>query len=106
MEKKNIIIQKLWTRDGFLLYNPLTGAVGNPIYLPESESSSVWEEIPDPDYVPTQSGTYIDPITYVIGMTVTNGLWYTDGNDIWECIADGMPTDFNDKEYFDIIDTL
>lgn len=46
---------------------------------------------------------YIKPITYTTGMTVTKGLWYTDGSDVWECIKDGTPTSFSDTEYFNIV---
>ena len=47
---------------------------------------------------------YTRPITYKDGMTITKGLWYTDGSDIWECIKDGQANSFSDKEYFDIIE--
>lgn len=47
---------------------------------------------------------YTKPITYKDGMSVVKGLWYTDGSDIWECIKDGTPTGFDDKEYFDIVE--
>lgn len=46
---------------------------------------------------------YLRPITYSEGMTVEAGLWYTDGNDIWEAIASGTPESFADANYFDII---
>lgn len=46
---------------------------------------------------------YLRPIMYEIGMEVHNGLWYTDGADIWEAIADGTPESFADVNYFDII---
>lgn len=62
-----------------------------------------WTEVVDPDYVPTNSGTYIDPIPYTVGMTVTAGLWYTDNSDIWEAIASGVPSGFDDTTYFDIV---
>lgn len=63
----------------------------------------VWEYIEDPVYKPSKAGTFIDPIDYVDGMTVNVGLWYTDGTDIWECIAEGIPSGFDDTGYFDII---
>lgn len=49
------------------------------------------------------SGDYLNPIPYVPGMTVVVGKWYTDGEDIWECLANGIPVDFSDRNYFDII---
>ena len=49
------------------------------------------------------SGDYLNPIPYEVGMTVTVGLFYTDGDDIWECIKTGAPSGFDDKAYFDII---
>ena len=51
----------------------------------------------------TTSGDYLNPIPYTLNMEVQENLWYTDGDNIWECIKSGMPDDFNDKEYFDII---
>lgn len=65
--------------------------------------SIVWEETPDPDYAPSQSGSYIDPVAYVQGMTVEAGKWYTDGADIWEAVKSGSPSGFDDTEYFDIV---
>lgn len=47
---------------------------------------------------------YTKPITYKEAMSVVKGLWYTDGSDVWECIKDGTPTGFDDKEYFDIVE--
>ena len=64
-----------------------------------------WELVEDPTYTKIYDGTdYTRPITYKPGMSVTKGLWYTDGSSIWECLKDGTPTDFSDKEYFDIIE--
>lgn len=70
-----------------------------------TESGSImWEEVPDPDYKKSQSGTYIDPVVYAQGMTVEAGKWYTDGADIWEALKSGSPSGFDDQEYFDIIE--
>lgn len=65
----------------------------------------------EPDDVPAASSTaatgeYLDPITYTLGMTVQTGFWYTDGNDIWEAINTGIPADFSDTTYFDIISAV
>lgn len=49
------------------------------------------------------TGTYIDPIQYVAEMEVETGKWYTDGDNIWEALKNGVPTGFDDREYFDII---
>lgn len=46
---------------------------------------------------------YLRPITYVNGMEIISGLWYTDGEDTWEAIKSGTPVDFTDREYFDIL---
>lgn len=48
-------------------------------------------------------GEYINPIRYTQGMAVVQGKWYTDGDDIWEALKDGVPASFSDKEYFDIV---
>lgn len=64
-----------------------------------------WEQVVDEDYISENDGSdYTTPITYKSAMSVVKGLWYTDGSDVWECIKDGTPTGFDDKEYFDIIE--
>lgn len=65
-----------------------------------------WEFVKDGDPSEDEDvtkGTYINPITYVNGMEVKITKWYTDGDNIWEAIASGIPTGFDDKNYFDII---
>lgn len=62
----------------------------------------MWELAPDPSYV-DPDGSYTNPIVYAAGMTVTAGLYYTDGADVWECIKDGIPESFGDTDYFNII---
>lgn len=49
------------------------------------------------------SGDYINPIPYLDGMTVEQGKFYTDGEDIWEAYNSGVPSGFADKAFFDII---
>lgn len=57
------------------------------------------------DEVPMNDGSdYTRPITYKEGMSVEKGLWYTNGTSVWECIKEGTPSSFSDKEYFDIIE--
>lgn len=68
-----------------------------------NEHAILWEYVEDPNYVKTESGTYIDPIVYTDGMEVEIDKWYTDGDNIWECIQSGVPNSFEDREYFDII---
>lgn len=64
-----------------------------------------WEQVVDEDYISENDGSdYTKPITYKAGMSVVKGLWYTDGTDVWECIKDGTPLGFDDKDYFDIIE--
>lgn len=82
------------SREGFLWRRKFSAKSG----------SVVWEEVRNPDYQPSQSGTYIDPVVYVQGMTVEAGKWYTDGADIWEALKSGLPSGFDDPEYFDIIE--
>lgn len=63
------------------------------------------EYIPENDIL--NDGTdYTKPITYKEGMSVSTGLWYTDGNDIWECKKDGVPGRFGDNEFFDVIKVI
>ena len=49
-------------------------------------------------------GDYLNPVQYQKGMEVTKGLWYTDGASIWEAVKNGVPSGFDDKNYFDIIE--
>lgn len=49
------------------------------------------------------AGDYLNPIPYKPGMAVINASFYTDGENIWEAIATGVPTGFDDTHYFDII---
>lgn len=48
-------------------------------------------------------GDYLNPITYHVGDKVVSGNFYTDGEDIWEAWNTGVPVDFTDKNFFDII---
>lgn len=64
----------------------------------------MWEEVPDPDYSEPE-GSYTNPIQYAAGMTVNTGKWYTDGENVWEALKNGVPLGFDDPEYFDIITT-
>ncbi|WP_270603977.1 hypothetical protein [Dorea amylophila] len=62
-----------------------------------------WELVEDPDYIKINDGTdYTKPVVWKAGMSVTTGLWYTDGENVWEAIKDGVPASLEDKEYFDI----
>ena len=67
---------------------------------------TVFKEIyvKDDEVIMNDGSDYTKPITYKDGMSVEKGLWYTDGSDVWECIKEGQPTSFSDKEYFDIIE--
>lgn len=49
-------------------------------------------------------GDYTRPYIYENEMTVETGKFYTDGENIWEAILDGVPAGFGDKRYFDIIE--
>lgn len=83
---------------------PKSDKIGYKLELAYSNSGAfTWEYVADENYAPTHSGDYIDPIPYVEGMTVMQGNFYTDGEDIWEAIKNGTPVDFADREYFDII---
>lgn len=74
------------------------------MWVPHFEGSVVvWTEEVDENYMPEGTGTYIDPIKYITGLTVKEGYFYTDGDNIWEAIKDGVPQSFEDKDYFDII---
>lgn len=52
------------------------------------------------------AGDYLNPIPYINGMAVEVGkFYYTDDKDLpHEAMRDGVPADFNDKEYFDFVE--
>lgn len=71
-------------------------------YTVQEVAEGVYELVKD-EASELPSGDYINPITFVEGMTVETGKFYTNGDDIWEAMKDGVPTGFDDEEYFDII---
>lgn len=89
--KNSIVISERPTaKEG---YNLKPVVVGNNI-------TWVFEEIKEES---ENDGTYLKPITYSEGMSIEEGKWYTDGENIWEALKSGTPANFDDKEYFDII---
>lgn len=95
--------------------NPIIDALRTEIISPSDKIGFDWKvyyigtieymrEYIESATPPVNDGTdYLKPITYTAGMEVTTGLWYTDGADTWECIQSGIPADFTDTAYFDII---
>ena len=55
-----------------------------------SSSMIVWTSVPDPD----------SPVTFFKGMSVTEGLYYTDGNDEYLCHRSGNVKSLQNAEYF------
>lgn len=86
--QQNQLISDLAQKQGFNLVETSTG---------------VFEFIKSDE--PTPDGDYLNPILYEDGISVETGKFYTDGDNIWEAIKDGIPSGFDDKEYFDIIET-
>lgn len=78
---------------GFLLvrrYDPAAHAI-------------VWEFVEDPDYDhDTPDGSYLKPFTFIAPMPVTEGMWYTDGEDVWECVQSGLAESFT-APWLDVI---
>ena len=72
-------------------------------YSVQQTSEGVFELIKD-ETTTIPQGDYTNPIPYEEGMECKIALFYTDGEDIWECIKNGTPDGFSDKEYFDIIE--
>lgn len=66
-----------------------------------SGNTIAWEFVKSSEI--SGDGSYLNPITYAEGMEVEAGMWYTYGDNIWEAIQNGIPVDFNDNNYFDII---
>lgn len=61
------------------------------------------EYVPDPGYDPdAPDGTFIKPYAFAPGMTVELGKFYTDGEDIWECVQAGVADAFT-APWFDVI---
>lgn len=68
-------------------------------------SKVVWNKSTQVIIKPNEGeGTYLKPYKYLSGMTIENGKWYyLDDIDLpQEAIKDGIPSSFNDIEYFDI----
>lgn len=61
-----------------------------------------WEFVPDKGK-DSGYGSFLAPIPYSDGVYVEEGLFYTDDDNIWECIHSGIPSGFNDPEYFEIL---
>lgn len=72
-------------------------------YAVEKTDEGVYELI-ESDTEEMPAGDYLNPIPYELGMVVQKDMWYTDGENIWECLNNGTPDGFGDTEYFDIID--
>lgn len=72
-------------------------------YSVQQTSEGVFELVKNEESTIPQ-GDYTNPITYEADTECIEGLFYTDGEDIWECIKTGTPDGFSDKEYFDIIE--
>lgn len=70
---------------------------GTAIYWDFEENENTFEEQVE------ALGTYLSPYRYIQGMAVKAFYWYTDGDNVWEALKAGIPNDFNDREYFDII---
>ena len=75
---------------------------GFHLELTYSEGMLVWEFVADEQPGGNDGTDYLRPITYIPGMSVTAGLWYTDGEDIWECIQTGENSEWT-PQWFDII---
>lgn len=80
----------------------LESAIQKSGYKLEQISEGVYELVKDETQA-TPPGDYLNPIAYKDGIEVVKGLWYTDGNNVWEAVSSGIPTGFDDAEYFDII---
>lgn len=83
--------------------NKLESIISKAGFKVTQTSEGVFELVKDEEYE-TPTGDYLNPIMYTEGMTVESGKWYTsEDENIWEAIKDGVPTGFDDTEYFDII---
>lgn len=67
------------------------------------EISERASEVVKKDDADMPAGNYVNPILFYDGMEIISGLFYTDGEDIWEAIQSGVPNGFGDVEFFDVI---
>lgn len=72
-------------------------------YKIEQTAEGVFELIED-NSASQPVGDYLNPILYEVDTGCEQGKWYTDGEDIWECIKSGFPSGFADKEFFEVIE--
>lgn len=49
------------------------------------------------------TGDYTKPIVFVAGMNIQQGLFYTDGNDVWEALVSESADSFT-KPWFDVVE--
>lgn len=82
--------------------NELKEKVEELTYSLKKISDSVIE-VEKKDASEMEKGDFLNPLLYSVGMSVEIGKWYTDGEDLWEAIQSGVPANFEDTQYFDII---
>jgi hypothetical protein len=64
----------------------------------------IWDFVEDPNYDPNvPDGTYLKPYPYSVGDYVEQGMFYYNGEHTWEAIKSGVPANFEDTNYFEIL---
>lgn len=77
-------------QDGGILYKARQEHDSLAVYRP-ADIPALWEVVADPH----QSGTHDNPIAFVIGMAVENGLFYSEDGVLYECIRDSVNPLYN-----------
>ena len=84
-----------------LQYDALMESINKIGYKVNQIGDGVFELIKDETSAPV--GDYLNPIPFESGMTITTGLWYTDGSDIWDASIDGVAEEFT-APWFNVIE--
>lgn len=72
-------------RDNGILYKARQNHTSQEQYRPAS-IPALWEVLAEP----SQTGTKTNPITYIVGMAVEKGKYYTQSGKTYECILDSV----------------
>lgn len=86
-------LEEIAHKSGYVLVHSGTTEAGSELYEYNKSSDE------------NQRGDYTNPIQYVKGDEIEKGkfYWYSDFDIRQEALKDGIPKDFYDAEYFDVI---
>lgn len=64
------------------------------------QNRTLWEYTPDPSSGSAPQGTQENPIPFAAGMEAVQGLWYSQGAQVRQCIQSGVPEGLDDPLFF------